>query len=171
MKKYIYPLFILTSVSFAYSQTETSESKIIILQPMVSCCSDGDIGIFSGCRQECTIFITGIKTRNSRHIESSEIIADSSKDSRDQSTSLESHNFVEDPAIIYPNPVKDIMNIKSTDPITVIEILNIHGELEQIMNPREEQLDVSNLPVGIYYVRIYFENKKTVQVEKIEIVK
>jgi hypothetical protein len=87
-------------------------------------------------------------------------------------TGLEGHNFIEDPAIIYPNPVKDIMNVKSTDPITVIEILGINGQVELEMDPRSSSpLDVSGLAAGTYYVRIHFENIKDVQVEKILIVK
>lgn len=86
-------------------------------------------------------------------------------------TGLEGHNFIEKPAIIYPNPVKDVINIKSTDPITVIEILNIHGQVDKNLDSRTDLLDVSDLPAGVYYVRIHFENKKTVQVEKILVVK
>ncbi len=86
-------------------------------------------------------------------------------------TGLEGHNFIENPAIIYPNPVKDVINIKSTDPITVIEILNMQGQVDKTLNPRNEQMDVSDLPAGTYFARIYFEGKKDVQVEKILIVK
>lgn len=85
-------------------------------------------------------------------------------------TGLEGHNFIEEPAIIYPNPVKDIMHIKSTDPITVIEILNAHGQVEKILHINEEMI-VSDLAAGIYYARISFEDRKEVQVEKILIVK
>jgi hypothetical protein len=85
-------------------------------------------------------------------------------------TGLEGHNFIEKPAIIYPNPVRDILNIKSTDPITVIEILNIHGQVEKTLDPTTT-MDVSLLAAGTYYARIHFENRKNVQVEKILIVK
>jgi hypothetical protein len=92
------------------------------------------------------------------------------KSSQGPITGLEGHNFIEDPAIIYPNPVKDVMNIKSTDPITVIEILNIHGQVEKIFHGND-LLDVSTLAAGTYYARISFENIKKVQVEKILVVK
>jgi hypothetical protein len=85
-------------------------------------------------------------------------------------TGLEGHNFIEEPAIIYPNPVRDILNIKSTDPITVIEILNVHGQVEKSLDPTTT-MDVSLLAAGTYYARIHFENRKNVQVEKILLVK
>ena len=93
-----------------------------------------------------------------------------SKSGPGPNTGLEGHNFTEAPAIIYPNPVKDVLQIKSTDPITVIEILNLHGEVEKVMDPKEE-MNVSEFPAGIYYVRITFENKKAVQIEKILVIK
>lgn len=85
-------------------------------------------------------------------------------------TGLEGHNFTEEPAIIYPNPVRDILQIKSTDPITVIEILNIHGEELRSFHP-EQTMDVSELDAGTYFARIHFENFQNVQIEQILIVK
>lgn len=92
------------------------------------------------------------------------------RESQGPFTGLGGHNFIEDPAIIYPNPVKDVLNIKSTDPITVIEILGIHGQVELELDPRST-MDVSTLAAGTYYARIHFENIKEVQVEKILVVK
>lgn len=85
-------------------------------------------------------------------------------------TGFEGHNFTENPAIVYPNPVREEINIKSTDPITVIEILNVHGQVEKIWNPTNQML-VQDLPAGTYYARIYFDNKKAVQIEKIIVTK
>jgi len=83
-------------------------------------------------------------------------------------TGFEGHNFVEHPAIIYPNPVHDIMQVKSTDPITVIEILNLNGQLIKSFVV-DELLTVKDLAAGNYYVRIHFENIPNVQIEKIMI--
>ncbi len=87
-------------------------------------------------------------------------------------TGYEGHNFIEDPAIIYPNPAVDVINVKSTDPITVIEILNITGEtvMDKMMGT-EGQYNISDLPAGQYFVRIYFQNRNDVQIEKLLIVK
>jgi hypothetical protein len=85
-------------------------------------------------------------------------------------TGFEGHNFAESPAILYPNPVKEELNIKSTDPITVIEILNVHGQVEKLWYPSNQML-VDDLPAGTYYARIYYTNKKSVQIEKIMVTK
>ena len=79
------------------------------------------------------------------------------------------HNFVENPAIVYPNPVRDVLLIKTTDPITVIEILNLTGAVEKTME-YSDRMDVTDLTAGVHYIRIYFANK-TVQVEKILVVR
>jgi hypothetical protein len=92
------------------------------------------------------------------------------RDSQGPFTGLEGHNFIEDPAIIYPNPVREVLNVKSTDPITVIEILGITGQVELELDPRST-MDVSTLAAGTYYARIHFENIKEVQVEKMLVVK
>lgn len=102
--------------------------------------------------------------------ESTSEISALSQEEQGPFTGLEGHNFIEHPAIIYPNPVKDILQVKSTDPITVIEILGITGQLEILLDTRST-MDVSTLAAGTYYVRIYFENIKDVQVEKIIVVK
>jgi hypothetical protein len=97
-------------------------------------------------------------------------ISNVTKSTQGPFTGLEGHNFNEEPAIIYPNPVRDILNVKSTDPITVIEILNVHGQIEKTLNINEP-MDVSELAAGTYFARIHFENINEVQIEQILIVK
>lgn len=99
-----------------------------------------------------------------------DLVINNEKSTQGPFTGLEGHNFTEDPAIIYPNPVQDILHIKSTDPITVIEILNIHGQVEKSFFI-DETMDVSELPAGTYFARIHFENINDVQIEQILIVK
>lgn len=92
---------------------------------------------------------------------------------REQPTAgYEGHNFIEKPAIVYPNPARDYFNLRSTDPITVIEILNITGEVavDKTM-PINNQVDISNLAAGQYFIRIYFENRKDVQIERMIVVR
>lgn len=73
-------------------------------------------------------------------------------------------------AILYPNPARDLVNIKSNDPVYYIEIFNLQGESVKIINGNN-QFSVEDIPAGMYFAKIYFENRKTVQVEKILIVK
>ena len=162
MKKYIYALILFACSTIVIAQR--------VSEPLVPLTSSKEIKD-AVTKKLCSIIFYPRISCSFGCCPSSNVGKEDNTQPSNTATGLEGHNFIEDPAIIYPNPVKDIMNIKSTDPITVIEILNIHGEVEQTMDPRQEQLDVSNLPAGIYYVRISFENRKTVQVEKIVVVK
>ena len=59
---------------------------------------------------------------------------------------------------VFPNPVKDILAVKTAGhPITAIELLDARGlPVKRISGFREEQtmLDVAELPAGVYYLRI-----------------
>ena len=64
--------------------------------------------------------------------------------------------------ILYPNPAFDILNIKNLSTSAKIEIINsigisVLGENENFNN---NQLDISYLPNGVYFVKI-LENEKT----------
>jgi len=85
-------------------------------------------------------------------------------------TGLEGSQVEPTPAILYPNPARDEIQIRSTDPITVIEILNVQGQLELWLDPKQHMM-INELPAGIYYARIYFENSSKVEVEKLLVVK
>lgn len=137
-------------------------SLVQIEQPVVI---TGENGIF-GCRASyvCVVNNVSFVTTTSETTSS-----DEEKSTQGPFTGLEGHNFTEEPAIIYPNPVKDILHVKSTDPITVIEILNLHGEVEKLLYINET-MDVSELPAGTYFARIHFENINDVQIEQILVV-
>jgi hypothetical protein len=75
---------------------------------------------------------------------------------------LNPHNYVgieeqteEQGWMIYPNPVKDKINIKSLKNIEQLQIYNLEGQLLQISKPdkKEESVDVSGLPPGYYFLR------------------
>jgi len=58
---------------------------------------------------------------------------------------------------ISPNPVDQyfaIVNLKSTDSNAGIKIWNMLGELVKTFNAATDQLEVSELPSGIYYIEI-----------------
>lgn len=58
---------------------------------------------------------------------------------------------------IYPNPVKDILNINSVKDIDKVEIYNISGQKlsSQSLNINERNIDMSVLPSGTYMVRVF----------------
>lgn len=61
---------------------------------------------------------------------------------------------------IYPNPVNDILTIKSQNEITTIRIFDTLGKLilNQSPNKLEEKISVSNLKSGTYFLGITSQN-------------
>ena len=56
---------------------------------------------------------------------------------------------------IYPNPVKDMLKIESNEfQIDKIEIVNLSGKTIYQFNHPENQINVSELPQGIYFVKL-----------------
>lgn len=56
---------------------------------------------------------------------------------------------------LYPNPIKDVLNISSEETIAAITIYNLVGQevLSKSMNVNEGTLDVSNLATGTYILQ------------------
>lgn len=55
---------------------------------------------------------------------------------------------------IYPNPTKNILNIKSFDRIKNIEIINIKGQVIKQINKAQQRISLNDLPSGTYLVKI-----------------
>ncbi len=57
---------------------------------------------------------------------------------------------------IYPNPAKDFIyiNLPETEKIKSISITDISGKLIKIANSKENKVDVSFLPNGVYFLKI-----------------
>jgi Peptidase family M1 domain/Bacterial Ig-like domain/Secretion system C-terminal sorting domain len=61
---------------------------------------------------------------------------------------------------IYPNPVKEVLYLKSNQLIESLRILNtLGGVVSEFKNPQME-INISNIPQGIYYVKILMKDKK-----------
>jgi Leucine-rich repeat (LRR) protein len=68
---------------------------------------------------------------------------------------------------VYPNPVKNLLNIQSKEVPTKIEIFDANGRLLQSAPVNSSQADVSNLSSGTYFVKIYSkENSGVVKITK-----
>lgn len=73
----------------------------------------------------------------------------------------ESEMSVNDSALsdisIYPNPVKDVLNINSVKDIDKVEIYNVSGQklYSQSFNTDETNIDMSSLSSGAYMVRVF----------------
>jgi len=57
---------------------------------------------------------------------------------------------------MYPNPVKDVLNLTAQNKIDFVSIYNLVGQevLTVLPNTTETQVDMSNLPVGAYIVKV-----------------
>ncbi|NBL63691.1 T9SS type A sorting domain-containing protein [Flavobacterium sp. NST-5] len=71
---------------------------------------------------------------------------------------------------VYPNPVNDILNISFEQGISSVTIYNLLGQevLSKSINASETAINVSNLAVGTYLVKVKNDNK---EVKTIKIVK
>jgi len=73
---------------------------------------------------------------------------------------------------IYPNPVTDIVNVKSDYTITSIEVLSYIGQTAYIKNGIDQKtmkVNVSALPAGVYFVKV--TTVEGVRTEKITIIR
>jgi subtilisin family serine protease len=67
---------------------------------------------------------------------------------------------------VYPNPATDIVTIVGTHRVrphetTKIELMDIHGQLMKI-DVKNNQIDVSNIPNGVYFIKIGENTSKLV---------
>jgi hypothetical protein len=63
---------------------------------------------------------------------------------------------------IYPNPTNSTFQIKSNKPIVKMEIIDIYGKILNTVNNNSslEIISLTNYTSGIYFVLVYFEDRK-----------
>ena len=64
---------------------------------------------------------------------------------------------------IYPNPVKNEINLISEELITKIKLYNYQGKLVLEKNNDVEFIKVSSLTSGIYFIEVFMNNYKSLQ--------
>ncbi|AWI26961.1 T9SS type A sorting domain-containing protein [Flavobacterium pallidum] len=70
---------------------------------------------------------------------------------------------------VYPNPVKNILNLSGTKNISSVSVFNMLGQqmLTKNVNANESQIDMAHLASGTYFVKVSAENHvKTIKVVK-----
>ncbi|MEI6349068.1 MAG: T9SS type A sorting domain-containing protein [Bacteroidota bacterium] len=60
---------------------------------------------------------------------------------------------------IFPNPVLDILSIKSELIIEKIEIYDLSGRIIQTHKVNNNQVKISDLPTGTYFVKLHTNDK------------
>lgn len=84
-------------------------------------------------------------------------------------TVLSNESFDNTNFLTYPNPVKDILNLKYNDEISSIVIFNTLGQelINKVINSSESSIDISQLPPATYLVKVFTTKAiKTVKVTK-----
>ncbi len=63
---------------------------------------------------------------------------------------------------IYPNPVANKLFINNLDEFKEYSIINIHGSIlrSEKLNPFLNQIEIDNLPSGMYFITLYGEDKR-----------
>ncbi|MDR0371127.1 MAG: leucine-rich repeat protein [Prevotellaceae bacterium] len=57
--------------------------------------------------------------------------------------------------VVYPNPVRDVLYIRSAAAVEQVVILTLSGQLvKQIASPTDKEIDVRDLAKGVYLVRV-----------------
>jgi hypothetical protein len=81
-------------------------------------------------------------------------------------TNLSRTDFNKDKSVtVYPNPVKNKVTVKASNPIKQIQLYDVQGRILQtsIENKMEAVLDISAKPKGIYFLKIITQNGSTTQ--------
>lgn len=63
----------------------------------------------------------------------------------------------EDEFKVFPNPANSIVHIESEKKIEKVELYSVSGVLMKVI--KDEQMDVSNLGIGNYVIKVYFSDK------------
>ena len=59
---------------------------------------------------------------------------------------------------IYPNPTNGVLYVKSGSSVQKIELIDISGNT-LISETSSNSIDLSNLPVGVYFLKVYTNDK------------
>jgi serine protease AprX len=58
---------------------------------------------------------------------------------------------------VYPNPVKNILNIQGIDNMQQIEVISVTGSVMK-KQPGAASVDVSDLKRGVYFLKVHTDN-------------
>jgi hypothetical protein len=85
-----------------------------------------------------------------------------------EGTVLANEQFNINDVVIYPNPSNGIYNISSTISLDKLEVHDVTGKLLEVktnlqINSNTAQLDLTQASTGIYFVKIYANEKSIVK--------
>ena len=76
-----------------------------------------------------------------------------------QNSSLSTEEVFTDKFSVYPNPSSDVLNIRTNETIDKTALYNMLGQLVYSKKTSRNQINVSNMKPGIYFLKIYSGNK------------
>lgn len=76
-------------------------------------------------------------------------------------STLSIENYELEKITLYPNPVQEILYLRSDVQFKSISIYNILGK--KVLESRNNQLNVNELPNGVYLVKIQFDNQRIIR--------
>lgn len=82
---------------------------------------------------------------------------------------LGTEDFSAKKVAVYPNPVKDVLNVSATENIDSVSVFNLFGQnlLNKNINNTQGTIDMSGFATGTYIVNVQSENNvKTIKVVK-----
>ena len=82
---------------------------------------------------------------------------------------LSSNTFDNNNFMVYPNPVKDVLNLSYTSEISTVRVMNMLGQevISRKLNSANAQVDMSQLSAGTYIVNVTIgDTVKTIKVVK-----
>ncbi len=84
-------------------------------------------------------------------------------------TAISSQEIKEEKVVMYPNPSSGNISITSKDKIKKIELYSLNGKKVLEKTFAFNQMNISHLPEGVYFNKVYFENgsSKTFKIQKL----
>lgn len=75
---------------------------------------------------------------------------------------LSTNDTIAETTTVYPNPVTDILNIRSKNTINKVTVFNAVGQVVKTIDDlKDNRIDLSNLPSGIYFVKTTNDAKES----------
>lgn len=136
------------------------------------CAQDGTVELSNGFSWNSTISDAPVTVGETYYVRvsgySSDDIGDFCLDIKTNQT-LSTSEFESNAFRVYPNPVKDMLNLSYTQNITNVEVFNMLGQqvATKTVNATQGQVDMSNLATGTYLVKVTTDGQvKTLKVIK-----
>ncbi len=79
-----------------------------------------------------------------------------------ESAGIQNEELQEKSISLFPNPSKSILNVAGGDQITEIKVFTSLGKEVNLVSSKQNSLDISHLPAGIYYAQINQKNQEKV---------